>query len=320
MTLLSSSDQNTRICRGFFLMAIRIQSFVNQNSFGYFDYLVKNYRDMAENPSQLTFEAYAFSPAIVACLRDMPHVDEVVEVFREPRYFVRRSWRDYVRYVLALVGVFRPMGGSNGHAAGLNAAFSRTGTSDVINIIADSDTVMLKRGWDVFVAEKLRNFGVIGTCYEDIGGFSSGSTNVQTYKELPNLTWLALAPRYDFSEFDCDPGKHRNIQIDSAALASLYNLPVGYELVRDVGWKLPQYLQDNGISCRAFKQVKPTSEAVKAVKSGNDYNEEYQWDGEPILAHQRGSHRHAFRTSEVSSAFYQACEAYLGITDSRTVR
>jgi len=39
-------------------MAIRIHSFVNENSFGYFDYLIKNYRDMAENPSQLIFEAY----------------------------------------------------------------------------------------------------------------------------------------------------------------------------------------------------------------------------------------------------------------------
>ena len=79
-------------------------------------------------------------------------------------------------------------------------------------------------------------------------------------------------------------------------------------------------MQDNAISYRAFKQVKPSLKSVKAVKSGNDYNEEYQWDGKPILAHQRGPHQHAFKSSEISRAFCQACEAYLGITDSPAVR
>ena len=213
------------------------------------------------------FEAYAFSSAIVTRQRDVPHEDEVVEVFRGAKNFVRQSWRDYARYVLALVGFFRPMGGSNGYAAGLNATLSRTGFNDFIKIIAVSDTVMLKRAWDVFVAEKLRSFGVIGKSYKDIDDFSSSLTNVQTYKDLLKLTRLALTPRYNFSGIDYNPGKHRNIPIDSAALASLYN---GYELLREVGWKLPQYMQDNAISCRAFKQFKPSSVAVKVVKSANE--------------------------------------------------
>lgn len=291
-------------------MPIRIHSFVNENSLPYFAYMVANYRRMASASADLRFIAYSFAPRITAGLYGMDGVSDVVEVYRLPRFFVKQTARDWAKAALAAIGVYRRMGGSNGHAAGLNAAFANAGR-DVVNVIADTDTVILKRDWDTLIVTLLQRFGIVGTCYEDIGGASSGSGKVQTYKRLPSLTWIALSPTYDFSGLDAAPDKGTNIAIADEALSRLYNLPIGFELVRDVGWELPRYLQERGIPSTVFDQVKPSSDAAKAVKSGNDYHEEYQWHGEPILAHQRGSHQHRFRVGDLSGSFYDACERYL---------
>jgi hypothetical protein len=288
---------------------IRVHSFVNENSLPYFEYMVGNYRHMASREADLRFIAYSFAPGVTPALEGMEGVSKVVELYRLPRFFVKQTARDWVKALLAVFGVYRRMGGSNGHAAGLNAAFANTGGG--VDVIADTDTVVLKQDWDIFILDLLQQYGIVGTSYEEIGGASSGSGKTQTYKRLPSLTWIALSPRHDFTKLDAAPEKRANIVIASDDLSALYNLPVGFELARDVGWKLPQYLRDRGIPSAVFDQVKPSSAAAKAVKSGNDYHEEYHWQGEPFLAHQRGSHQHRFRVGDLSGSFYEACERYL---------
>ncbi|MEK9569976.1 MAG: hypothetical protein VW124_13275, partial [Paracoccaceae bacterium] len=195
------------------------------------------------------------------------------------------------------------------HSAGLSSALSMTGGA--IDVIADTDTVMLQRNWDRLVAEMLDKTGIVATCYEDIGGFSSGTGKVQTYKRKPSLTWFALSPKYYWRGLDPRPAKQSNIAITNDELSQLYNLPIGHELVRDVGWHVPAYLHENNIPFLVFDQIKPTSSASTALKTGVDYHEEFHLKGVPFLAHQRGSHKHPFRDNDISCSFYNSCDAYM---------
>ena len=169
---------------------------------------------------------------------------------------------------------------------------------------------MLLKNWDLKIIELLADYGIVGTPYEDIGGFSSGSSIYQTYKDKPNVVWMALSPKYPWSSLSFNHIKNKNLLINNEYLSELYNLPVGYELVRDVGWEIPLFLEENNIQCRAFKQIKPTSPKIKVLKTGIDYHEEYHLDDSVVLAHQRGSNHHPFRGNEISRTFYDACESH----------
>ena len=297
------------------IVPIRCHSFVNDKSVHYFCYMVENYQSLAVKPEHLQFRAYLLSSGIRNQVADIVGQENISEVWKQPRFISRTIWKDWVRTVAAALSVELSMAGSNGHATGLNAACAAT-DPDVIDILADADTVLLRHSWDDWLREMMTRYGMVGTTYEDIGGFSSGNGPVQTYKAIPNLTWLAVGTGIEFSDFRCDAAKKIHLDINSPELAALYNLPEGYQLVRDVGWKLPAFLRDNGIAAAPLAQKKPTSPEAIAVKSGNDYNEEYQWAGEPVLAHQRGSHIHPFRDSEISIAFYDAVEAWLAKNNS----
>lgn len=204
--------------------------------------------------------------------------------------------------------------GSGGHATAIESILKipRQDDLELVRVIADSDTVMLKRGWDLRLVAETYKFDVIGTTYEDIGGFSSGSGNVQTYKGAPNLTWFAMAMHHDFSGLQCQPQKQSTLLIEDEHMSALYNLPIGHALLRDVGWQIPEYLASHDRTWLAMFHVKPTNGAL-AIQTGNDYHEEYHITrGEPFVAHQRGSMKHPFRGNEISSKFYDAVERYLG--------
>ncbi len=299
-------------------MLMRVHAIVSGNSIQYFRYMEKNFRSLASGDIDLRFVAHCLDKESASSLWELENALEVVEVYRQPRHFVVQTWKDCIRYSMAMVGLPLRMAGSNGHSAGLSSALSMTG--EAIDIIADTDTVMLRRDWDRLVVELLEKTGIVATCYENIGGFSSGSGKVQTYKRKPSLTWFALSPRYDWRRLDPRPAKQGNIAITNEDLSQLYNLPIGHEVVRDVGWQVPGYLRDNNIPFVVFEQVKPTSFEAVALKTGIDYHEEYHFLGTPVLAHQRGSHKHPFRGNDISRSFYDSCDAYmrhLGVPESR---
>jgi hypothetical protein len=290
-------------------MLIRIHAVVAENSLPYYKYMVDNYLTLASGKHCLQFNAQCLDRKVVHVLRSHSLTHSIAEVYKYPKYFVIQNWRDILRALAARIGTYRRMAGSNGHSAGLASALAMSGQA--IDIIADTDTVMLSRNWDQSVVECLETYGILGTCYEDIGGWSSGSGAVQTYKRKPNLTWCALSPRFDWSCLDPSPDKISNILINSLTLSALYNLPIGFELVRDVGWQVPIYLHDNKIPYAVFDQVKPTSERSLVLKTGIDYHEEYHWRNTPFIGHQRGSHKHPFRGNDISKAFYNACDDHM---------
>jgi hypothetical protein len=290
-------------------MQIRVHTIVSENSISYFRYMEQNFRSLSSGDFKLSFVAHCLDKTSAASLSSLQDQLEIVEVYRHPEHFVVQNWKDRLRFLGAKLGIAHRMAGSNGHSAGLSSALSMTGNA--IDIIADTDTVMLEMNWDRRIANLLENTGIVATCYEDIGGFSSGTGKVQTYKRKPSLTWFALSPNHDWRGLDPRPAKDKNILVSTPELSALYNLPIGYELVRDVGWLVPSFLENNRIPFIVFDQIKPTSDASLVLKTGIDYHEEYHLEGIPILAHQRGSHKHPFRGNEISRSFYDSCDAHM---------
>ncbi|GAB4392151.1 MAG: hypothetical protein Tsb005_04920 [Gammaproteobacteria bacterium] len=289
-------------------MKIIIHAFINENSLPYFKYMLQNYCDLARDADLLEFHAYCLSKNLELQLSKIHRVTEIIPVYKQPQYFVKQTLKDQIKSIASYLGIHFSLAGSNGHAAGLNAAFKRTGKA--IDIIADVDTLMLVQGWEQYVVEWLKIYGVVATSYENIGGISSGVSRQQTYKNKPSLTWLALSPRYDFTRLNADPDKRSNIVINTDELSELYQLPLNYELVRDVGWKMPVYLQQNNIPFLVFQQIKPSAQN-SVLKTGLDYHEEYHIDDMVFLAHQRGSHQHPFRGNDISTRFYNAYEKFV---------
>jgi len=282
-----------------------------KNTTDFFDYLRENYRSLAATPEALSFNCYALDAETVEKYQKTSDVALV-----EPVYL---NWRSYRLRTIAEAKIFARMllkigqvtlGGSNGHAAGLNAA-TRHLKSDAFHVIADADTAILMRFWDQKIRDLLKDYDVVGAPYEDIGGFTSGDGPVQTYKKFPNAVWLAFSDRLTLTNINWFPAKEGNIAINTDALCKLYNLPKGRELIRDVGWILPQYIASQGGNSFSFDHIKPSSPNAIALRTGFDYHEEYQIDGVPFVGHHRGSHRHPFRQSDMSNAFFDAVEAYL---------
>jgi len=200
--------------------------------------------------------------------------------------------------------------GSGGHAVGIQSILANLSPGE-INVVTDTDCVLLVKGWDTILNDLMKEYKIVGTTYEDIGGFSSGDSLTQTFKRIPNFTWVALSPEYDW-KFDASCDKHNNLQIDTQELSETFNLPIGYNLFREPIWRLPVYIRENNIRHLPLKFVRPTSGDAKAILTGQDYHTEYQLnDGTPFVAHQRGSMSKAFRSHPLSSTFYDACDNYL---------
>lgn len=205
-----------------------------------------------------------------------------------------------------------PLNGSNGHAACIASALAMTGDG-AIHVICDSDTVVVAKGWDDYVRHRMLDggIGMMGTTYEDLGGFSSGANTVQTYKKVPTFTWCALSPMHDWRDLVVKPNKDHRVDITTPQLSQIYNLPVGFSVFGEAGWQVPQYLHDHALSYEGWQQLKPTKDAL--VLAGlSDYHEEYHANGRiPIVTHHRGSMRHAYRGDRISNKFYGAVDKYL---------
>lgn len=213
-----------------------------------------------------------------------------------------------------------PLNGSRGHGACVMNALAETGDGD-IHVICDSDTVIVAKGWDDYLRKRLLDdgVGIVGSTYEDLGGFSSGASTVQTYKKVPSLTWCALSPLHDWRSLQVMPNKSHQVGITTAELSRIYNLPVGYSVFGEVGWQIPQYIHDHSLAYEGWRQLKPTKDAV-ILKGLSDYHEEFHVDTVPLVAHHRGSMRHAYRGDKISKQFYSAVDTYLAAELARPPR
>lgn len=267
---------------------INVYVVVSPSSAAYYNYMIKNYIDLARYAERVKF--------IVVHLENVAHL---------------LTHTDRMIHVVAA----SVASSSAYHAYALNAALNDIDyISSQISILADSDTVMLQRGWDVILEEILSKYDMTGIAYEDINGYSSGTGKLQTYKNLPAGAWLAMSTIHQvkWSELDMTQGSTTPILIDTDELSRIYNLPVGYSVFPgEAGWRIPQFIYEHKLTYLTLSHVKPTKTA-KVIKTGQDYHEEF-WlpDGTPIIAHQRGSRKHAFRSMPLSAPFYDACDAHI---------
>jgi len=269
-------------------MEIHIHATVSSNSVRYFDYVCANYIGLSSGKLPLYFYVY--------CLDSASH------------RILSRDKRIHQAHALKFGR------GSRGHAQSIEAAIANFAPGQ-INVISDTDITILMQDWDLLIEKLLCGDGAVGllaTKMEGLGGFNSGDSKIQHYKNKPTTTWMAMAPTYDFSGLKVMPDKENFIPVTTPALADLYQIPEGYLVLKDTGWQVPSYLQDNGIPYRSMDIVKPTAPESVALKGCNPYHDEFLIDGKPFLAHQRGSMKHRFRIDALSRDFYDACDRYLG--------
>jgi hypothetical protein len=285
---------------------------VDKASTSYLDYLIENFKHTAHDASRLIFYCYAIDEEAFDFFENDNRFLGCYTVHKMQGSYRLKSWQDFKVYLKAKVTQRSQLGGSNGHAAALNAMTKNFKSLKGHNIIADSDVAMLVHGWDLITEKQLKKYHLFGTSYENMGGFSSGHSKVQTYKNFPNANWLAISSECDFQNFDWMPKKEKNIKISDVKKSKIYGLPMGYEMVCDGGWALPSYCDNLGYSSKALLHVKPSDSNVQVLKTKNDYNEEYQLDGRAFVGHQRGGSRHLFRQSKVSVEFYNKVEDAVG--------
>lgn len=278
---------------------IHVHSQTDKSTLGYLQMMWETMLSLANRPELLQLTCHCIGPAAADRLGVLSQTRTVV--------------------VAAATG--DDMHGSNGHGACVEDAIRMTDDGD-IHIICDADTVVIAKGWDDYVRIRLMNdgIGIIGATYEDPGGFSSGGGDRQTYKNIPNAVWMALSPNHNWRELKAKPRKDKPISITTPEVAATYNLPVGHQVLCDVGWQIPQYLRDHKIKYDGWRQLKP-SKSARVLSGLSDYHEEYNVTGNiPFLVHHRGSMRHSYRNDKMSKRFYEVVDVHLEGEHKATTR
>lgn len=289
---MSSRAMNTPV--------IHVHTQTDKHTQAYTTFMWETMRALANHPDKLRLSVHCMGPTATERLASLPQTKT---------YHVPNISNDQ-----GLVG-------SVGHGACVEHALSLTDDGD-IHIIADSDTVMLAKGWDDYVRYQLidNDTGTFGTTYEDIGGFTSGAGDVQTYKDAPNVVWMALSPLHRWQDLRALPEKSSNLTITDAGMSKIYGLPIGNHVLRDVAWQIPEYLSNRAISYIGLKQLKPSSDASIVLKGLSDYHEEYHVGEVPFVVHHRGSMKYAYRSDTISVNFYKAVDAWLVEEHKRPAR
>lgn len=291
---------------------INVHVVLSWRTLDYFKYQVENFRHLAHNFKRVFFFIYALDYETHTYCLSCEFVSHSFPIYKKNWAYRKNTLHEIKIWMKWLLFRKSQMQGSNGHAAGLTGFQKSVSHLKGHHIIADVDTVMLQKNWDKKILELFESYDLIGAPYEPIGGFSSGSTKVQTYKNFPTAVWVAMRDGFCWENVSWWPDKKLNILIDSQEKEKVFGLPIGYELVRDVGWELCQFAYDNDLVIKSFDHVKPSSAHVLALLNASDYNEEYQLDGVAFMAHQRGSSQNPYRQTDLSRAFFNDVEAVTG--------
>ena len=274
-------------------MNFTIHIVISNRSFSYLRFVLRNYRELFSKSSQINFKVYCLDRTVY--------------------YRISKS-----NLAIDKILVKNAHKGSIGHSMGLSLALKNF-TAEHINIISDADVCILVKNWDILLlkfltspsSQIIKPVGVIGVTYENIDGFSSGNSEIQTYKNAPTLTWCLFMPDYDFTNLDASSEKNNLLQINSAQLSKIFGIPQGYSLLKDVGWQLPLFLVKNSIPYLVFDHIKPSNSDAKILGGAGDYHDEFHYNKIPFLVHQRGSMKHSFRLSKFSKEFYNRVDKYL---------
>jgi RimJ/RimL family protein N-acetyltransferase len=276
---------------------LRVHTQFDTNTVGYALESVRMMILLAKDPDELEFNLFA--------LRTTKAVLDQVKAFRKEHGLGRR---------LVVEQVTKPKGRSVGHGQAVNAALQTIVPSkSQINVIMDADSYVVARHWDVALRILLvdNKVGLFGTPYEDAGEWSSGSSNHQTYKGIPNVIWMGMIPGAPWHKLDAMPYKKHSPELKGSE-ATLYGLRNKMKLLKDVGWQIPQFLHDHGLTHLTLRHTKPTKpDSIVLKDTGWDYHEEYQIRNVPFVVHHRGSSKIRFKSAGKGERFFSAVGTYV---------
>ena len=149
---------------------------ISKNSIYYAYQAINSYIYLSSPDSKITFLAYCLDDYSFLKIKDSEKFKSVIKI-----------------------GSGRA-GGSVGHALALEAAVNNF-TPDEINIISDTDIMIVEKHWDIKLWHEITNktIDLLGTQHEGIGGFISKNLKEQQYKSKPSSTWMAVAPRINLN-------------------------------------------------------------------------------------------------------------------------
>ena len=164
-------------------MRINIHVTISSNSFRYFEYMKNNYDGLCSSYTKLDYYCYCLDKVSFRRLKLLNNCIPILLKFGR---------------------------GSEGHASAIEFALKNGFIKNEINIISDTDVVILMKDWDLTLEKLLLGknpIGILGTRLEGINGFSTGNTKYQQYKNKPSTTWLTISPNYNFKTLRVMPDK-----------------------------------------------------------------------------------------------------------------
>jgi hypothetical protein len=216
------------------------------------------------------------------------------------------------------------------HLQGLGEALNHfvSNLNDETNVlISDIDVAMVKKNWDIESLELLKTHDVLGLPFEESSALKLGASpnNAIRPQKTPSVIWMMFKnnnPAWKNLDFTHSKDEESTI---SQLETSIYNIPEGFYVAKDVGWRIPKFLKQNNLSHFAMTNINRHSPLPPIIFSGistdlpwGDGTGKSGWlcdegviNGVPFLAHQKLSQRWQFKGSNISKVFYDTVDAYI---------
>ena len=193
-------------------------------------------------------------------------------------------------------------------------------------LISDIDVAIIKKDWDKDVMPLFKDFDVIGIPHEETKTFElgNGANNAHRPHGSPTIIWMIFKNNSIWKNLDFTHSKDEEHCI-SEEESKLYNIPANSYLAKDIGWKIPKFLQENNIKSHCLINLNRHSLQPRRIFA--DVPENLPWgDGTnkqgwpcdegylgeiPLMLHQKLSQRWVFKQSNVSKVFYDKADEIL---------
>lgn len=201
-----------------------------------------------------------------------------------------------------------------------------------INIICDSDTVMLYKNWDEYLRVQLNKYDCVGVSY----------TNPWHYQNIPCFIWIAFKKGFDIKKYhmqDAFPyllgeGAPANVVpidkkyndyygslLNNSKIKMLKDLGLSLDdycdiILADPCWDFPIFIGENKIKYKIIKPLGLTASSKIINKDMRYTHYEYYFDDKLFCGHLEGSRGFAMKKSESSIEFYNSVETFIRTTNN----
>lgn len=285
---------------------INVLTGVNPINYEYFHYFIKNIRKMSSDNVDLKIKVITGSSRIARNL------------FCDKRQI--SSIEDAGAHVI-----------NGNHFPGLGESLNHLLMNDPqdeneYTLICDIDLAFVRKNWDIDVINVLRDYDVVGLPFEESKMIfrGPGPDNAIRYQRNPSIVWMMFKNNLAWKTLDFTHSKDDETIILPDE-ETIYNIPAGFHLAKDVGWRIPKFLFENKLKSFSFDNINVCSQSPRKFfvdipdnipwedgtnKSGWPCDEGYLND-HIVIVHQKLSQRWKFKTSKVSKIFYDKVDEYI---------